>query len=319
MMNTAEKLETLAYAIQKAIDHAQRPMTQNPTPKRNKEYRSRLHDGNNLERTQRALRCLAAAHRAGTVPSCLAGLTTKAAIAPLVHKSLLHNGGYYDVIPDREYYDKSPTARAMQELMEHGTPDDERAAISRRAEQAEADRIKADLQLSKIPGYFPTPAAIADRMVDLADIKPEHVVLEPSAGTGALIEAIRRKCAACTIRAVELRPTIVDVLRRRAFRCGEPDKHIAIMQGDFLESNGELGKFDRIVMNPPFDHGADVKHIQHALTHLRPGGRLVAICAGGPRQRHAMREIGARWIDLPHDAFKESGTGVSSAIVVIEG
>jgi len=38
-------------------------------------------------------------------------------------------------------------------------------------------------------------------------------------------------------------------------------------------------------MNPPFENGADIKHIQHAMKMLKPGGRLVAICANGPRQQ----------------------------------
>ena len=49
-------------------------------------------------------------------------------------------------------------------------------------------------------------------------------------------------------------------------------------QADFLECNGDLGTFDRIVMNPPFTNGDDIKHIMHALKMLKPGGRLVAIC-----------------------------------------
>jgi hypothetical protein len=52
--------------------------------------------------------------------------------------------------------------------------------------------------------------------------------------------------------------------------------------------NGELGKFDRVVMNPPFDHGADIKHVEHARKFLKPGGRLVAVVANGPRQRERL-------------------------------
>ena len=57
-------------------------------------------------------------------------------------------------------------------------------------------------------------------------------------------------------------------------------------------------------MNPPFDHGADIRHIEHARAKLKPGGRLVAICAAGPRQRERFEAIAAEWIDLQYDAFK---------------
>ncbi len=44
-------------------------------------------------------------------------------------------------------------------------------------------------------------------------------------------------------------------------------------------------------MNPPFANGQDIKHITHALRYLSPGGRLVAICANGPRQNDKLRPI----------------------------
>jgi hypothetical protein len=39
-------------------------------------------------------------------------------------------------------------------------------------------------------------------------------------------------------------------------------------------------------LNPPFGNADDIKHIMHAWKMLKPGGRLVAICANGPRQNH---------------------------------
>lgn len=60
----------------------------------------------------------------------------------------------------------------------------------------------------------------------------------------------------------------------------------------------------------------DIKHIEHAFKMLRSGGRLVAICANGPRQRE--RFIGkAVFIDLPPGSFEESGTSVNAAIVIV--
>jgi 16S rRNA G1207 methylase RsmC len=87
---------------------------------------------------------------------------------------------------------------------------------------------------------------------------------------------------------------------------------------DFLSLNGELGTFDRVVMNPPFDHGSDIEHIKHAYRKLKPGGRLVAICANGPKQQEIMGEICSAWIELPPGSFKEQETKVGAAIVVID-
>ncbi len=74
--------------------------------------------------------------------------------------------------------------------------------------------------------------------------------------------------------------------------------------------------FDKILMNPPFENGADIRHIMHALGMLKPGGRLVAICANGPRQFAKLQPIASVWKELPAKTF--AGTGVNAALLVIE-
>jgi 16S rRNA G1207 methylase RsmC len=149
-----------------------------------------------------------------------------------------------------------------------------------------------------------------------ADIEANHRVLEPSAGTGVLLRAIDAATEGTPDKvAVEINPALVEGLAR----CGCSGLHIH--QGDFLEQNGNLGKFDRIVMNPPFQNGADIKHIRHAAGFLADGGRLVALCANGPRQREILKpmaeESGGWWEDLPAGTFEEQGTGVNVALLLI--
>jgi Methyltransferase small domain len=99
------------------------------------------------------------------------------------------------------------------------------------------------------------------------------------------------------------------------------ENNFRVVCSDFLECNGDLGKFDRVLMNPPFANGSDIKHIKHALTFLKPGGRLVAICAGGTRQAEALQPLaedsGGLWEPLPADTFKESGTAVNTVLLTI--
>jgi predicted RNA methylase len=94
---------------------------------------------------------------------------------------------------------------------------------------------------------------------------------------------------------------------------------------DFLQCSADVkdfGMFDAVLMNPPFAQGADIAHIKHALTMLKPGGRLDAPCANGPRQnasRRPMVEVrGGEWEDLPADTFKEEGTGVLVAFITMQ-
>ena len=50
--------------------------------------------------------------------------------------------------------------------------------------------LRAGVKVVAVPQLFPTPAAVAQTMAMLADIKPGSRVLEPSAGTGAIIAAL---------------------------------------------------------------------------------------------------------------------------------
>lgn len=161
--------------------------------------------------------------------------------------------------------------------------------------------LETGVRVVSAPSLFPTPPEVADEVVLLAGIEPHHRVLEPSSGTGALVDAVRRRVPTATIECVELNHDM-------AFNIGA-------RQADFLElTPDDLGKFDRVVMNPPFDKWADIRHIRHALGFLNPDGRLVAICADGPRQDDAFSSFMVR--RLPAGTF--AGTNVRSCILSID-
>ncbi len=50
--------------------------------------------------------------------------------------------------------------------------------------------MREGVKVAVVDQLFPTPPDLASRMVDAADIRPGHRVLEPSAGTGALLLAM---------------------------------------------------------------------------------------------------------------------------------
>jgi hypothetical protein len=154
------------------------------------------------------------------------------------------------------------------------------------------------------PNLFPTPKNIAEMVIEYADIRRGMRVLEPSAGTGALLDAIPN---GCDVTAWEINSGLYGRLLSKY-----PDISVGI--GDFLKLF-EPG-WDRIVMNPPFDHGLDINHILHAQELLAPQGRLVAICADGPRQREEFSEA-KLYEPLPNGTFKYQGTMVNTAIVII--
>ena len=176
------------------------------------------------------------------------------------------------------------------------------------------EQMKAQLatgvQVVSAPQLFPTPPAIASAMAKLADLRPGMRVLEPSAGTGALLRALPAGVEVC---AVEVNTELALALNR----WGEVP--LVVLRADFLSVEPErFEPFDRILMNPPFADGEDIAHIVHARKFLAPGGRLVALCANGSRQRAKLAPIAASWEDLPPGSFESQGTGVNVAMLTIE-
>lgn len=179
------------------------------------------------------------------------------------------------------------------------------------------EQLRAGVQVVSAPQLFPTPAPLAARMVEMAGITSGHAVLEPSAGTGRILEALGAACPAdsLSVTAVEMNHALAATLTARF-------PQTRTICRDFLECGDELGPFDRILMNPPFAQTQDIEHIRHALKFLKPGGQLVAICANGPRQAEQLRPLaedsGGIWEPLPAGTFSESGTDVHAALLTIE-
>lgn len=162
-------------------------------------------------------------------------------------------------------------------------------------------------------GFFETPPAVVQKMLDLIIIDWENAILEPSAGLGAIADQlpIDREKIIC----IEKNPQRVDVLRSKGY--------YAICT-DFLTFVGP--QYNTIVMNPPFEVGQDILHVQHAYTLLALGGWLVSVMSEGPffrsdKKATAFREwledVGAYSHKLEPGSFKESGTGVSARLLTI--
>lgn len=231
---------------------------------------------------------------------------------------------------DYDAYKAGQNSEAVAQDLEQAQERAERAR--ERREQAEADQgsvfeqmketLRQGVQVVSAPQLLPTPVELAKRMVELADVKPGQRVLEPSAGTGNLIAPIVNAFMGLDcgrIVAVELNCRLAENLRQdRQKRLYANDETYKIVNSDFLECNGDLGTFHRIVMNPPFENAVDIKHILHAYSMLKPGGKLVALCANGPRQREKLQPMASYWEDLPEGTFASQGTNVNVALLVID-
>ena len=190
-----------------------------------------------------------------------------------------------------------------------------------RTEHAKTKRAGPSRAMAKGHGFYPTPKAVATRVIAEAKLRrtdPPQRVLEPSAGTGVLAQAAAD--AGCEVECIEIQPKLAEELRNAG-------PYTRVMEKDFLtHAPGEGRSYDRIVMNPPFDGGLDIAHVEHALRFLAPGGRLVAVMSAGTefretrqakRFRETMQGYNTQWIDLPQGAFESVGTKVNTIMIVL--
>ncbi len=179
------------------------------------------------------------------------------------------------------------------------------AALATRHEDGTAPQAVSAHQL------FQTPVALASELVALLDIQPGQRVLEPSAGLGRLIDPILSHSPS-EVLAVEMAAPCARELFNRGHSL------VKLLQRDFLTvSPSETGLFDAIAMNPPFTMRSDVRHIRHALTFLRPGGTLAALCLDSHHRRTAFQHLANTWKEIPAGAFKSEGTSVPTIMFSI--
>jgi hypothetical protein len=167
--------------------------------------------------------------------------------------------------------------------------------------------------------FFETNPRLADCLIDVAKIhQPDLLVLEPSAGRGALVKAIRRLHATAKVDCFELQEV------NRSFLEKVPGA--VIIGGDFLKTKPKA-TYDRVIANPPFKNNQDIKHVFRMFCHLKKGGRLASIVSRHWQDNDGRHEeefkkwlklIPHQIIDLKPGEFKEAGTNVATSILMID-
>lgn len=163
--------------------------------------------------------------------------------------------------------------------------------------------IKKDFQ------FFPTPPKLAEKIVALAQINPDDICLEPSAGTGN-IATLLPNCD-CIELHENNRKTLVE-------------KGLNLIYDDFLTFQPEK-KYDIIVMNPPFAKEQDIEHITKAISIAEK--KVVAIASASvlykqTKKMQAFRDLVSSYNgtieELPSESFKESGTNVNTVLIIVQ-
>lgn len=177
--------------------------------------------------------------------------------------------------------------------------------------------------------FYPTPQAIAGKMLRLVDAKRVRYVLEPSAGKGDLAHAVvqfmnnpnlstrRGDFEKKSVDCIEIDQNLQHILYAEGY---------SVVHDDFLTYN-PLKRYDLIIMNPPFSNGD--KHLLHAIGLMEKGGQILCILNAETirnpytvsRQllQKKLAELNAR-IEFVQDAFKkaERKSDVEIAVVYID-
>lgn len=177
--------------------------------------------------------------------------------------------------------------------------------MAQRHENGTAPRAVSAFQL------FQTPQPVAAQLVAALELHRNKNVLEPSAGLGVLLDEIA-KTGCWDVTAVEMAPECAGELYKQE----RPE--VKIKQRDFLQCTpAELGLFDAVAMNPPFHMRADIRHIKHALTFLKPGGKLAALCFNTKHREAELRPLASSWEVLPAGTFGKAGTNIETVLLTL--
>jgi hypothetical protein len=333
----ADKLELLADGMQKEIDAKINSATsrQRSTARRRRISASMREDGYRLQAIQQVLYALSGAHRTGNIENYpfLKNIRTKSQVGLLGQYgyAIKHSWsqdsiqGMFDRNKEAlqrlgitSVYEWSLAEGQKSELLQEagGSPPQKHTEQQQRIKELEDEVWKMN-----IPGFFPTPQPLIERMLDLADLRSAHTVLEPSAGKGDILDAIANRFPAIRPKlfAIEINSSLAKIIELKGYN---------YEREDFLKIEPGIYHVDRIIMNPPFENSQDVDHVTHALKMLNANGRLVAIMGEGVFFRQFKKDVAFRkllqeknaFISEPiKEAFKNAfnSTGVNVRIVAI--
>ncbi len=328
-LKTADSLTRLAEKKYEELEHAR-----TNTPKRMREYNSKKIDADIAFDKAALYRAVGAAIEKGTLPGILKD------ISPVKNKDHfylfvrgLKQGGYYEVFRENEARFKTLSQAqltnlgkeiGLKSIKEVEKAYNELMKLSgqnkRTKEELEAEEIKRlidKVRFKKIPGFFPTPDKLAERLVYQADIQEKDTVLEPSAGIGSIADAVKKLHPKAKLSVIELMGAFREILSKKGYK---------LAGSDFLE---HTKKYDKIIMNPPFEKLQDTEHVRHAFSLLKNGGRVVSIMSPGgfhnsQKKAREFREwfeqVGGVMEELPKGSFKSafSPTGVNTVMVIID-
>lgn len=140
--------------------------------------------------------------------------------------------------------------------------------------------------------FFTTEPGLAQKVCERVSevISPPAFILEPSAGAGAFVKAVRLTWPGTEIIAVEPLMAARDLLREAS-----ADEVSSVTLERFVEAAPErIARADLVIGNPPFTLAE--QHIRALMKRMKPGAHiafLLRICFYGAQERQAF------WAEFP--------------------
>lgn len=168
--------------------------------------------------------------------------------------------------------------------------------------------------------FYPTPPSVIDLMLQKANIHDNQLILEPSAGKGDIIDKVVAYNQTVNVDFCEFNRYNSEILELKCYNK---------IGTDFLLVDTEKSvKYDRILMNPPFEDRADIEHIRRAFSLLKDDGILVSVItaksiSNSTPETSKMRKDAELWgeiVELDEDIMKteaERKATVTIALVVL--
>lgn len=200
--------------------------------------------------------------------------------------------------------------------------------------------IKADLSVGFVnlseekrtrekDAFFPTPVKVVDKMIETANLKPDSIMLESSAGTGRILDEAKKIINSVgNFVVIEMNGERQRILRDKGYKVD--------FNGTFedsLKDSETLKKIkncDKVVINPPFKNDSDVKHLLISYMFCADKADVVSILQENSlyydRQIHRVFKeflslIGKdayEVVSLPAGSFKDELTTVDTVIFHIK-
>lgn len=123
--------------------------------------------------------------------------------------------------------------------------------------------------------FYPTTQKLIDKMLDGLDWKMIHTILEPSAGKGDIVEALKKKEERNNRWSTTIRLDVDCIENDQNLRHILKDKDFRVVHDDFLTYD-TMKEYDLIIMNPPFSNGC--RHLLKAIElQQRNGGAVICL------------------------------------------